>query len=266
MKCRHVVAILIDGRREFVPCGRCNYCLQARRAEWSFRLRQELKVSSASHFITLTYEKTPLTDSGVETLRKKDLQDFIKRLRKLSPDKVRYYAVGEYGTNFERPHYHAVLFNVPRSILSAHLVTVWGHGHVDIRDLNDACIHYVSKFHLNKFGEQAGGRAPPFAVMSRRPGLGSNYVESHKEWHLNDLRCYTQVNGVMGRLPRFYVDRFFTKEQKEVIRSKGESEKVAYYEEIERLRAFVDNPEEHYLERFIYAEKVIKHKGKSNKF
>jgi hypothetical protein len=44
-----------------------------------------------------------------------DLQRFIKRLRKLIsklfPDeKIRYYAIGEYGTSSYRPHWHILLF------------------------------------------------------------------------------------------------------------------------------------------------------------
>lgn len=49
-----------------------------------------------------------------------DLQRFIKRLRKLItklfPDeKIRYYAIGEYGTSSYRPHWHILLFtNSPK--------------------------------------------------------------------------------------------------------------------------------------------------------
>lgn len=54
-------------------------------------------------FITLTYddEHLPLGMSLVP----KDLQDFLKRFRsRIAPIKVRYYGVGEYGDQTQRPH------------------------------------------------------------------------------------------------------------------------------------------------------------------
>lgn len=93
---------------QFVPCGKCNFCLAARRADWSFRIRKELKVAESAAFITLTYSDyhMPLTDDGLGQLCKYDLQCFFKRLRKEQSKKllhedypsIRYYAVGEYGT------------------------------------------------------------------------------------------------------------------------------------------------------------------------
>ena len=135
----HAVTVSVDGRKEFVPCGKCNFCLESRRAEWSFRLRQELKVSTSAHFLTLTYEdqKLPRTADGLGTLLKSDLQKFFKRLRKESVNKLRYYAVGEYGTNTERPHYHALLFNCENKVLEETLVTVWSLGQVQIGTVTD---------------------------------------------------------------------------------------------------------------------------------
>ncbi len=60
-------------------------------------------------FITLTYDDDHLPSDG--SLRAADLQKFFKRLRKsLSPHKIRFYGCGEYGEQFKRPHYHAIIF------------------------------------------------------------------------------------------------------------------------------------------------------------
>ena len=49
----------------------------------------------------------------MQTLRKRDYQLFMKRLRKAFPnDKIRFYAAGEYGPKTLRPHYHAILFGL----------------------------------------------------------------------------------------------------------------------------------------------------------
>ena len=84
-----------------------------------------------AYFITLTYndESLPRTKEGYPTLLKKQVQDYIKRLRnahvaylkkeqrkvhneyKITGKPIRYYAVGEYGSQTRRPHYHILLFN-----------------------------------------------------------------------------------------------------------------------------------------------------------
>lgn len=266
MRCTHALVVSVDGRKEFVPCGKCNFCLQARRSEWSFRLRQELRASESSHFLTLTYEKAP-QENGIETLRKKDLQDFFKRLRKSCPTKIRYYAVGEYGTRTIRPHYHALLFNAPTKFLESSLDSTWSHGHTMIGTVTDSSIHYVTKYHVNKVGDYPG-RAPPFVLMSRRPGIGSRYLDTHAKWHLHGLKSFTQMNGFIGRMPRFYADKIFTKEQKQMINSLAPSEREAYFKEIARLSKLGHaDPHSHYLERLKAAHDRIVHKENlSNKF
>lgn len=238
--------------------------MESRRAEWSFRLRQELKRSTSGHFLTLTYAKAPINqENNLPTLCKTDFQAFIKRLRKRSPTKLRYYAVGEYGSDTQRPHYHALLFNAETKFLESELVAAWSHGHCQIAEINDARIHYVTKFHVNKIGEYPG-RAPPFALMSRRPGIGSNYLDTHAQYHKDGLRGFTRVNGIYARLPRYYVDKLFTKEEKEQMRLLGENEREAYFQEIERLSKFVDNPHEHYTDRRRHEHDNVKHKSNRN--
>lgn len=146
-----------------VPCGRCNFCLQSLRSDWTFRLHQEFRHAESAWFITFTYsdENIPLVDHAdddgvligqVGTLRKEHMQKFMKRLRKdyqsdVAP--IRYYTVGEYGSNTLRPHYHSIMFNLTPEGLTA-LADVWGYGHVMVLPVNDARLHYVTKYHLNK--------------------------------------------------------------------------------------------------------------------
>ena len=46
---------VIKGQRNTFPCGKCKYCKENKRSQWSFRLQQELKKSGNSYFYTLTY-------------------------------------------------------------------------------------------------------------------------------------------------------------------------------------------------------------------
>lgn len=229
-----------------VPCGKCFECLQKRRAEWSFRLKEELKVSETAYFITLTYDEDHLilTESGNPTLAKKDLQDYFKRVRTENP-KLRYYAVGEYGGKTHRPHYHAIVFNSD----SVSLVSKWGtrkfknseiFGNVRLDRVTEARIHYVTGYLIGKKGvpKYSTGIAESygidkntgevwltddmqghFAIMSK--GIGKNYCINEK-YHKENLTIKTNQNGMVGSLPRYYRDKFFNTKEKLIIKKERE--------------------------------------------
>ena len=107
-----------------IPCGRCVGCRLERSRQWANRCMLELQYHESSYFVTLTYddEHVPVTyysenvdgeaRSGL-TLRARDLQLFMKRLRKEhSYERLRFFACGEYGSNSYRPHYHAIIFGL----------------------------------------------------------------------------------------------------------------------------------------------------------
>lgn len=174
MRCIHPLSLVLDGKRQFVPCGKCNFCLEARRASWSFRLQQELKHSTTSYFLTLTYDDSnlPRNSAGHAQLSKRDVQLFKKRLRKeqsaLSNDRLRYYTVGEYGTNTQRPHYHSIMFNLVPA-LADRLEKIWQMGMVYVGTVTPASIHYVAKYHVNAVGD-LHGREPPFLTYVSKAG------------------------------------------------------------------------------------------------
>ena len=88
------------------PCRWCVECQLRSTAEWSDRCCEEAAQYGANNcMVTLTYEKIG------NTLIKKDLTDFIKRLRNfIYPQKLRYFACGEYGSKGKRPHFHIIFF------------------------------------------------------------------------------------------------------------------------------------------------------------
>lgn len=136
-----------------------------------------------SSFITLTYDQEHLPNGN--SLNPEDPQLFLKRLRKkLSPRKLRYYLVGEYGDQTQRPHYHAAIFGV--SILEETLVQeAWGNGHVLVGDLTKESAQYiagyVTKKMTNKNDPRLNGRYPEFARMSLRPGIGAQSMDAVAE-------------------------------------------------------------------------------------
>lgn len=259
------------GHRQIVPCGKCNFCLQTKRADWSFRLAQEDKHSLTSTFLTFTYENDsiPRSDNGCAVLDKRDLQLFIKRLRKANKQlvdwRLRYYAVGEYGTVSHRPHYHALMFNLHPSLISD-IVSHWRverngslipGGMCYAGNVEAASIHYVAKYVINRVADY-GLRAPPFALMSRRPGIGANYLDTHSSWHRADMRNYTQVHGQVGRLPRYYKDKIFTSlDRAKLAREAVAVGDIAYWDTVAKISKFHDDPYHYYDESVLCAHDKI---------
>lgn len=256
MRCISPILVRANGRRDFVPCGKCNFCLQTKRADWSFRLSQELKVSSAAHFLTITYsdELVPRSDEGLQQVRKSDLQLFLKRLRKASGDRLRYYACAEYGTKTFRPHYHMILFNASSKLIN-NVQSIWKAGHIHVGSVTEASINYVTKYVINRVNDDVyAGREPPFSIMSKRPGIGSNYVQTHAGWHKDDMRNYTQVKGEKRRLPRYLKDKIFTKLERKMMNGIDNHKVVTkmtddYWNEVERLSKLHHDPESYIVER-----------------
>ncbi|MFV1885010.1 MAG: hypothetical protein ACMZ7B_11020 [Balneola sp.] len=230
-----------------VPCGKCGACKTNRRTQWAFRLKQELKVSKNAYFITLTYndEEIPETqpdENGVihQTLDKKHLTDFIKRLREIQYRDtglrtIRYYAVGEYGTETDRPHYHIILFNINRQYLNR-LSTIWGFGHTHIGTVTEASIYYVAKYHVNRNPDENDHRVKEFATMSRKPGIGYNYVETNSQYHNDFTRNYVINNGFKISMPRYYKDKIFTDPVERALQSEIAVHQLHLSENIEARR------------------------------
>lgn len=268
MRCISPILVRQGGRRDFVPCGKCNFCLETKRADWTFRLLQEKKDAITSIFLTLTYDEHHVPYSGtfargdarVTSLCKRDLQLFTKRLRKLnaavSPSQLRYYSVGEYGTRFDRAHYHSIMFNLDRRIFPV-VKEVWGKGNVKIGTVNVASCHYVAKYVINRVGDYSG-REPPFAFMSKRPGIGAKYLDTHREWHKADLRNYTQVHGQINRLPRYFKDKIFNPHERALLAANAiDHSTEAYLREVERLTPFHEDAFYYYEERDRAAHELI---------
>lgn len=272
MRCVSPLLVRTSGRRDFVPCGKCNFCLEVKRADWSFRLGQEQKRSNTALFLTMTYDESsvPVSEDGLLTLCKRDVQLFTKRLRKENAFHVdwplRYYTVGEYGTRTSRPHYHSIMFNLATE-LHARITDIWQHGNIYVGDVKPASIHYVTKYVINRPGVYTG-REPPCAMMSKRPGIGADYLRTHSQWHKDDKRNYVQTNGKIGRLPRYYKDKIFNAYERNQMAQKAIAQgDEAYSATVDRLSRFHDDPYYYYDERISHAlDAVVLKVNKTNKF
>lgn len=146
----------------------------------------EQRTNIASCFVTLTYSEDNLpywkNKKGYWHLNKKDLQNFFKRVRK--DWKIRYFAVGEYGEITGRPHYHAAIFGLGM-VHSKYIQEKWGLGYTYTGDLTKDSASYMTEYIMKGWNANEKrtnvialqGRNPEFATMSRRPGIGNNYIE-----------------------------------------------------------------------------------------
>lgn len=208
MECQ--TPIYLSKQDMVVPCGRCAFCAATKRSDWALRLHYEGLKHVDKKFITLTYANPHLKwKSNVPVLVKEDLQEWFKRVRRTGA-KIRYYAVGEYGSKTFRPHYHVLLFgNVSDDVLRS----CWKYGHVHIGQVNQKSIMYCLGYIVNGKGwKMTHKRTPPFSLMSLRPGLGHNYLsKAMVEWHRSDRKNYAILDGVKRHLPRYYKTKIFSK-------------------------------------------------------
>lgn len=203
-----------------VPCGKCPECLKRRSASWAFRLEKEAERHDTQYFITLTYNARhiPLTGNKFMSLRKRDLQLYFKRLRNFNVP-FKYYAVGEYGTNNKRPHYHFILFTssdlTPNNVMDAWLNPVSKQlmGHVHFGKVESGSIRYTIQYYDKgewKPVHARDDREREFSIMSK--GLGSNFLTPQMVDHLiknPDIQYLYGNDNTKLSIPRFYKKRIF---------------------------------------------------------
>lgn len=147
----------------------------------------EQLMQEGSCFVTLTYDEAHVPAEG--TLVPEDLRNWIKRLRKVfAPEKVRYYAAGEYGDQSWRPHYHAALFGMSADVAggvdgcSGLVARTWPYGYTYVGDLTRESAQYVAGYVTKKLNKKDDprlvGRHPEFSRMSLRPGIGAGAMEA----------------------------------------------------------------------------------------
>lgn len=192
--------------------------------EWSRRCMHEAGLYDRNVFVTLTYDDAHVPRDG--NLVPRDLQLFLKRLRQKarrspvvlseSHSGIRFFASGEYGDVTGRPHYHALLFNcdfsdkerVGKDLFASEFVaSVWPYGEHKIGAVTARSANYVAQYSMKKLGGRLNCDADgvvhqrPFLRMSRRPGIGSRFMDLYSA----DLAGgYLVADGARGRIPRAY--------------------------------------------------------------
>ena len=278
-----------------LPCRQCVGCRLQRSAEWATRCINEADLYEDNCFITLTYAPQNMPADG--SLNHAHFQKFMKRLRhKYVPkcpypvghedreqwmfdNAIRFYMCGEYGENFGRPHFHAILFNHDfkdkylwkinngqRLYRSEELEQLWPYGYSSIGTVTFESAAYVARYIMKKVtgdaaddhyitvcpetGEVLHERTPEYNQPSRNGGIGKRWFEKYK----SDVYPHDYIVTPDGRKlkpPKFYDNLY-------------EAEFPLDMEEIKNKR--IDNAEKHEdnntSERLIVREKVANAKLK----
>lgn len=206
-----------------VSCRVCDACIAQRRFDWVSRGMAEKAVSAQTLVITLTYdEKTQENRDGARMFRYADVRRFFARLRRAifykysENGSLRFLVAGEQGDQFQRVHWHAVLFsdfdllsigewsNRRGEILTdpEHIVSgvgladkakrvhwdQWPHGIVCVQVPDESGLHYalsyalkdafaVDKARADKRISKAENYATGVFRMSKRPPIGGRYID-----------------------------------------------------------------------------------------
>lgn len=150
-------------------CGSCETCVAERANNWLVRNYYEERAHQKKCFITLTYAENPYI------LVKKDMQDFLKRLRtnldRSTGEKIRVFTNGEYGTINNRPHHHIIIYG-------------WEDDQAKLIDIN-----------------KKGNTVYQSKLIHETWGLGRT---SYQNWHENEVPYIALYNTAQESFKRSY--------------------------------------------------------------
>ena len=246
-------------------------------------MEMELPYHDNAWFLTLTYDNENVPWSynqglGVNkktgeiiienlTLNYEDMQKFWKRLRRYMDyhgltkyettidengkerkvSTTRYYQAGEYGSQTHRPHYHAIVYDLPikpeelkiykqktgfRYYNVDWLTKLWGMGHVVVAPAEWKNMAYTARYTTKKiYGKDAKkyyeelGVQPERCMMSKNPAIGMKYYEDHKD----EIYAKDEIqlkNGKRCKPPRYFDKLFDLEHSNSKPLSEAESEGI----------------------------------------
>lgn len=161
-------------------CGQCLPCRINKRRVWLHRLLLEALSHDSKNitFLTFTYDDKSLPSDC--SISRRPLQLFFKSLRKaIAPRKIRYYAVGEYGEQSQRPHYHAIIYGLPPEF---DYQKFWHLGFTMAGSFTSDSAQYVAGYVVKKFIKRGDLRKREFTAMSLKPAIGLNAALELKKY------------------------------------------------------------------------------------
>ena len=214
----------------YTPCGQCGECRLSRARSWATRCVHEATNWKQSCFITLTYKDTP--EGG--TLDPQDTRNFIRNFRYKFKKPFKYFLVGEYGDNFDRPHYHALIYgtdfgysqkNKPKNTTSSsdltelhntsaltcpELDSIWSLGHTSVGELTFDSAAYCAQYAMKKINGPLStshykGRHPEFMRTSQN-AIGKQYALNYATEIIQNNSVIS--NGAKQPIPNYYLKQY----------------------------------------------------------
>lgn len=234
----------------------------------------ELPYHKNAWFLTLTYDNENIPyrmtwDEGtgevlVEnySLNYEDMKAFWKRLRRyleyheLNKGKLMYFQCGEYGGKTHRPHYHAIVYDLPieKDDMKEYkrkngaiyynvdwITKIWGKGHVVIAPAEWKAMAYTARYTTKKVYGKKGkkfyeemGILPEKCNMSLKPAIGTQYYYEHAA-EIYERDKIQLKNGRICKPPRYF-DKLFDLEHSNA-KPLTESEMESIEETIEKAES-----------------------------
>lgn len=211
-----------------VPCGHCLNCMIKKQSAIEFLAKKELlenyKKGKSASFVTLTYDDNhlPYNENGFLTLRRKDVQDFLKRMRRNMEYHNRKHSFkvlycGEYGDGSHstsksgvstcRPHYHLVFIGLSPEQIKYYTKKLWRNGLCDIGPLGAGGIRYLCKYMTKAIPDkdvkairEAANVQNPFFYHS--VGLAKEWIDKHLDTIVENNFCFN-LNGKVQVYPKY---------------------------------------------------------------
>lgn len=203
----------------------------------------------------------------------------MKRLRKRTNCRVRFYMGAEYGSENGRPHFHACLFGWDwpdkkyfktseaggKIYTSELLADLWPYGYSSTAEVTFESAAYIARYCMQKVTgklaelhykrEDENGvyhLTPEYNKMSLKPGIGASWLDKHKADVYN--QDHVIINGMECKPPKYY----------DKLLKKMDPERLAKHQENREKRG-ADNRSDNTPERLKDKEEVAKAKIKALK-
>lgn len=237
-----------------LPCRKCLSCRKDNARQWMIRGHHELlSHNNKGMMLNLTYDSENLPEGGnLEfrdlTLFFKRFRQFIKRKMKLNI-KIKYLACGEYGENYGRPHYHAVIFGLSKEdfdkfdpldfsydtkaddkvylkrcakrgkhplFISKSISQIWNKGLVKIGSATVASVGYIAQYITKKLSIKDYVKLVPEGIRVSQ-GFGKDYCLKYWQDFVKiekDQVIKAEIlafTGKSGRISKFPIPNYYLK-------------------------------------------------------